>query len=205
MQVGFFKPLVPRRPCLTTLRRMTAQPTSTRFSQEDALFRTYLEDLPGPLLDALVKRKLTDPGLLRAYPRSSPEKLGILALGSTTLSSGPTWSTNIGIVDGHLHARMRQLWSPHRHSHCLLLLLLSHSLTPTLSHIHLVQRLVERRASDQPKLQMRLVLLVWISLLVRQSRKVLVGRIAKTWAELSAVNRMQAGRPTLSKAPKHSV
>ena len=70
---------------------MTAQPTSTRFSQEDAIFRTYLEDLPGPLLDALVKRKLTDPGLL--------------PLGSTTLSSGPTRSTDIGIVDGRLLAR----------------------------------------------------------------------------------------------------
>ena len=131
MQVGFFKPLVPRRPCLTTLRRMTAQPTSTRFSQEDALFRTYLEDLPGPLLDALVKRKLTDPGLLRGdlgtgehcgrWHRRVPHGLRILVS-----------------LTGTCSRVMRQLWSPHRHIHCLLLLLLSHSLTPTPSHIHLV-------------------------------------------------------------------
>ena len=56
----------------TTMSRPT--PTSTH----DALFEGKLRRLPAALRDALESCGMADPGLLAAYPRSSPAELGLL-------------------------------------------------------------------------------------------------------------------------------
>ena len=52
---------------------MSTQPLST----QDVVFRKALVALPQALRDALAEAELDDPGLLRAYPRSTVTQLGI--------------------------------------------------------------------------------------------------------------------------------
>ena len=44
---------------------------------QDVVFRRAFQLLPQPLKQALAEAELDDPGLLRAYPRSSAAQLGI--------------------------------------------------------------------------------------------------------------------------------
>ena len=73
-----------------------ARPTSTPFSQADFLFQSYLGQLPEALRDALITKKLADPGILRAYPRFTLEQLGLQR--TIARESTATWSTAGGGV-----------------------------------------------------------------------------------------------------------
>ena len=46
-------------------------------TSQDVVFRRALLALPRPLRDVLVDADLDDPGILRAYPRSTVAQLGI--------------------------------------------------------------------------------------------------------------------------------
>ena len=73
-----------------------ARPTSTPFSQADFLSQSYLGQLPEALRDTLITKKLADPGILRAYPRSTLEQLGLQR--TIARESTATWSTAGGGV-----------------------------------------------------------------------------------------------------------
>ena len=93
-----FGPLVSRRPCLETLRTMTAQPSWTSTSQ-DTIFLTYIEGVPVPLRDAMYQKKLVDPGLLKASPRDTAENLGLVTSGRTaTLGGGSDIGDGISML-----------------------------------------------------------------------------------------------------------
>ena len=58
---------------------MTSQPTTSLFFQGDVLFGAYVDLLPEELREAMVTKGLTDPGLLKAYPRASADTLGLVS------------------------------------------------------------------------------------------------------------------------------
>ena len=95
---GRVLPVLPPSSVPIDVTTMTATSTSTLFSQEDTVFSSHVDLLPGELKGALRARGLADPGVLRAYPRASWDQLEYVrgSTASTQMGGGTTGVTVIG-------------------------------------------------------------------------------------------------------------